>query len=359
MSKRKILFLGEAYRADAQTWMNGLKEFGDFEIITWEMNEAGSGWRRLLRFAEYFTTALWRVRKLVAAEKPDMVIAERTTSFGFLAAMSGCRPIAVAQQGITDLYPPGSPLIPLKRWLQQKAFKQADIIHAWGPAMAGNMEKAGADMRKVLVMPKGIDLRRFVFQPAHEKPVHPPRAIVTRSLGPEYRHLVVLEAARQLKDRGKPVHFTIVGDGPMRSRLQAFVAAHELKEWVHFTGRIPNQQLPELLGRSLFYVSMPITEGVSSSLFEAMAAGCYPLVTDLPGNQSWIRHGQNGQLIPVDDATALANALADLQGKADEVAEATQANRSMVEQVANFNHNMKQIADKYHALIDSVQASRQ
>ncbi|MEG1229324.1 MAG: glycosyl transferase family 1, partial [Flavobacterium sp.] len=35
--KRKILFLGESYRADAITWMKGLKEFGDFEIITWEL----------------------------------------------------------------------------------------------------------------------------------------------------------------------------------------------------------------------------------------------------------------------------------------------------------------------------------
>jgi hypothetical protein len=35
MKKRKIL--GESYRADALTWTNGLKEFGDFEIITWEL----------------------------------------------------------------------------------------------------------------------------------------------------------------------------------------------------------------------------------------------------------------------------------------------------------------------------------
>lgn len=350
------MFLGEAYRADAQTWMNGLREFGDFEILTWEMNESGNGWRRLLRFAEYFTTSLWRVRRLVKTLKPDMVIAERTTSFGFLAAMSGCRPIAVAQQGITDLYPPGSPLIPLKRVLQRRAFEKADLIHAWGPAMASNMEKAGADMRKVMVVPKGIDLRHFQFLATGQKPQAPPEAIVTRSLGPEYRHLIILEAARRLKDMGKAVRFTIVGDGPMRSRLEKFVADHDLKDWVHFTGRIPNYQLPELLGRSVFYVSMPITEGVSSSLFEAMAAGCYPLVTDLPGNQSWIQHEQNGHLIPIDDAGALAAALARLQEQPEQLHKATEANRALVEEVANFNHNMKQIADRYHALIDAAQA---
>jgi hypothetical protein len=34
-----------------------------------------------------------------------MVIAERTTSYGFLAALSGVKPVAIAQQGITDLWP--------------------------------------------------------------------------------------------------------------------------------------------------------------------------------------------------------------------------------------------------------------
>ncbi len=32
---------------------------------------------------------------------------------------------------------------------------------------------------------------------------------------------------------------------------------------VHFMGRIPNTELPELLQQSDFYISMPITEGVS------------------------------------------------------------------------------------------------
>jgi len=54
---------------------------------------------------------------------------------------------------------------------------------------------------------------------------------------------------------------------------------------------------------------MPITEGVSASLFEAMATNCYPIVTNLPGNQSWIKHRENGQLIPLDDYKNLAEEL--------------------------------------------------
>ena len=101
MKKRKILFLGESYRADAITWMNGLKEFGDFEIITWELQNSNKGIKnRILRIAE-FLFAIFKIKEIIKSEKPDMVIAERTTSYGFLAALSGIQPIAIAQQEIT------------------------------------------------------------------------------------------------------------------------------------------------------------------------------------------------------------------------------------------------------------------
>ena len=62
MEKRKILFLGETYRADAITWMNGLKEFGDFEIITWELTTPNATFfSRILRILE-FATAIFQIR---------------------------------------------------------------------------------------------------------------------------------------------------------------------------------------------------------------------------------------------------------------------------------------------------------
>ena len=115
MKKKKILFLGESYRADAITWMNGLKEFGNFEIITWELKTPSDCFRkRILRIFE-FEFAIFKIKKLIQLHKPDMVIAERTTSYGFLAALSGVKPVAIAQQGRTDLWPEKSISLPLKK----------------------------------------------------------------------------------------------------------------------------------------------------------------------------------------------------------------------------------------------------
>ncbi|WP_396170337.1 glycosyltransferase family 4 protein [Flavobacterium sp.] len=350
MPKRKILFLGETYRADAITWMNGLKEFGDFEIITWELKSSNHTFiDRCLRLLE-FSTGLFQVKKIIKLQQPDMVIAERTTSYGFLAAILNFKPIAIAQQGKTDLWPEKSILLPLKKMTQHYAFKKANLIHAWGPVMAISMKKVHVDMSKVLVLPKGIDLEKFGNKNSSSEKIS---AIVTRSLMPEYSHDVILQAFRILSQRGIDFELTIVGDGKLLPMLKELATKLAIADKVYFTGRIQNTQLPELLQKSNLYISMPITEGVSASLFEAMACKCYPIVSDIPGNQSWVTHRKNGQLITLGDTEMLAEEILWAFENKEIREEAVSKNRKFVEENANYKTNMKIIADAYHELINT------
>jgi glycosyltransferase involved in cell wall biosynthesis len=349
--KNKILFLGETFRADAQTWMNGLAEYGNFEFITWELNLAGSGIRRFFRAVEFMFSpfSIWSI---IRREKPKMVIAERTTSYGFLAAVSGLHPMAVAQQGITDIYPLNSPFTGIKEMLQGYAFKKADLIHAWGPVMAESMMERHVDMSKVMVLPKGINMDNFYYNPDKERYRQKIRAIVTRSLLPDYRHNVIIRAFKILKDRGYEVELLIAGQGRLRASLEELRNSLGLQQEVVFLGRINNIALPNYLNKCNIYISMPITEGVSASLFEAMACGCYPMVTDLPGNRSWIENGVNGHLIPVNDSEALAKCVEKMWQKPEMVMNVAAKNRKFVEEHANYKKNMATIANAYQNLIN-------
>lgn len=351
MAKRKILFLGETYRADAITWMNGLTAFGDFEFITWELKTPNhTFFSRFFRLLE-FCTGLFQVRKIIKQHQPDMVIAERTTSYGFLAAISGVKPIAIAQQGRTDLWPEKSLLLPLKKIIQHYAFEKADLIHAWGPVMTISMKAIHVDMNKVLVLPKGIDLVKFGKQnTANTSKIN---AIVTRSLTSDYRHDIILKAFSILNQKGIDFQLTIVGDGKELPKLKELARKLKIEKKVNLTGRIPNTKLPELLQKSNIYLSMPITEGVSASLFEAMACNCYPIVTDIPGNQSWIKHRENGQLITIDNYRMLSEEILWAFENKEYRNAAVLKNRQFVEENADYNTNMKIIADKYHELINT------
>src|SRR5512141_1726867 len=111
--------------------------------------------------------------------KPDLIIAERVTSYGFIGALSHkSAPVIIAQQGITDIYPPNSISIYVKKIMQNYAFKHASLIHAWGEIMTYSMLKYRTDLNKIMVMPKGIDLREYNFTPQIID--HNIRVIVTR-----------------------------------------------------------------------------------------------------------------------------------------------------------------------------------
>ncbi len=350
MEKRKILFLGETYRADAITWMKGLKEFGDFDIIAWELKTPNKTFfSRLFRVLEY-CLAPFRIKKLIRLHQPDMVIAERTTSYGFLAALTGVKPIAIAQQGRTDLWPENGISIPLKKMMQRYAFKKADLIHAWGPVMTISMKAMGVDMNKVLVLAKGIDITKFINK--KYIPSDKITAIVTRSLMPEYQHNIILKAFGILHQKGIDFKLTVVGNGKLLHSLKVLSQELQIENKVEFTGLVPNTQLPALLQQSNFYISMPITEGLSASLFEAMASNCYPVVTNITGNQSWIEHRHNGQLITIDDSNMLAEEILWSFENKEHRENAILQNRKFVEENVNYTINMKIIADKYHELIN-------
>lgn len=348
MSKKRILFLGETYRADAITWMNGLKEFGDFEIVTWELQTSSNGVNRIKRLFE-LTKAILTIKSTVKKFNADMVIAERTTSYGYLAAISGIKPLAIAQQGITDLWPTNSPLYIFKKMLQDHAFKKADLIHAWGKVMEDHMRDSNVDMSKVIVLPKGINLDYFEFHDAHDDKII--NAIVTRSLEPEYRHDLILKAFSLIKQQKIPFKLTIIGDGIELKKLKALAKELKIENDVIFAGRINNNDIPKFLQQANFYISTPITEGVSASLFEAMACGCFPIVSDLPGNRSWIQQKVNGILVSIENELKLAEELKWAYDNTDFTKKAIIQNRAFVEDNANYETNMKKIANSYHDLI--------
>jgi glycosyltransferase involved in cell wall biosynthesis len=206
-------------------------------------------------------------------------------------------------------------------------------------------------MKKVMVLPKGIDLEQFGNKNTSDSSKI--NAIVTRSLTTDYRHDTILKAFGILKNKGVPFELTIIGDGKELPKLKQLAKKLNIESKVIFTGRILNTDLPKLLQQSNIYISMPITEGVSASLFEAMASNCYPVVTDIPGNQSWIKHRENGQLIPIDDFEMLAEEIIWSFENKDYRKTAVSKNRKFVEENANYKTNMKIIANKYHELINS------
>jgi glycosyltransferase involved in cell wall biosynthesis len=157
------------------------------------------------------------------------------------------------------------------------------------------------------------------------------------------------------------VNLKIVGDGPLLSKLKFQVNSLALDNQVLFLGRVENKLLPEILLKSELYLSVPITEGASASLMEAMASGCYPIVTDLPGNKAFISNNRNGDLVKVGSTEELVMAMERYLAKPKvEVEKILLLNRRYVELRINQKKNMEFFYKKYtEILISKVSHVRQ
>lgn len=112
--------------------------------------------------------------------------------------------------------------------------------------------------------------------------------------------------------------YLIVGDGPLREKLERTVAQRGLQNVV-FTGKVPNARLPEYYAAGDIFVlpSIARLEAFGIVALEAMATGKPVIITNIPGVREIITDGIEGLVVEPMNAEALAaqiNKLADDKG---------------------------------------------
>jgi glycosyltransferase involved in cell wall biosynthesis len=163
--------------------------------------------------------------------------------------------------------------------------------------------------RRSSVIYNGADMQRF--RPAEpERRAGKAALICVARLSPEKRHDVLLAAIRRLLDSGLELQLTVAGDGPMRPALEKQIAELRLEGAVRLLGM--RDDVAELLREAEIFVMPSETEGMPITVIEAMACALPIVATAVGGFLELVKDGENGFLVPVGDADALAQALARL-----------------------------------------------
>jgi glycosyltransferase involved in cell wall biosynthesis len=122
---------------------------------------------------------------------------------------------------------------------------------------------------------------------------------------------VLMEALWGMAPGVRP-HVTLAGEGDARTHLERKVRGFGLEDDVRFSGWHGRDEIPGLYKDADLFVLPSRHEGMSNALLEAMASGLPVIATDIAGNEELVSHGENGLLVPVEDAEALSGALARL-----------------------------------------------
>lgn len=176
---------------------------------------------------------------------------------------------------------------------------------------------------KVDVIYNGVDPDAFRsdLSPTQAKirlglPENAPVAAIVAALRPDKAHGIFLQAASRISKRLPRARFLVVGDGERRAFLEDTARRLDVADKTLFLGF--RRDMADVLraADALALSSLPWQETLSVAMLEAMAAGLPVVVPDVGFLSEAVRDGQNGFLVPVGDASALADRLALVLGDA-------------------------------------------
>jgi len=128
---------------------------------------------------------------------------------------------------------------------------------------------------------------------------------------PRKNHAMLLEAWKLVARSEERAHLLLVGDGPLRGKLETKVLEERIPR-VHFLG--VRADVPAILAGSDVVVLASKQEGLARCIMEAMAAGRPVVATDIRGSRDLVVDGETGFLAKLGDIDGLAHSLLQLLG---------------------------------------------
>ncbi len=173
--------------------------------------------------------------------------------------------------------------------IERRLAKAADLIVSNSEAGAQYAATQGFPQKKIVVVPNGIDTRRFV--PNQAAGLRTRRAWSIREdvsligligrLDPMKGHLLFLESAALLGKEWPEVQFVCVGDGPepYRKNLRETAGHLGIADRVHWIGSVG--QIEQVYCACDIVTSCSISEGFPNVIGEAMACAVPCVATDV------------------------------------------------------------------------------
>ena len=257
--------------------------------------------------------AAWRLARLIKQLNPDIVHAHDPHGVAMAAlalSMSTqlAKPPLVASRRV-DFHLRGSSL---SRW----KYRQVDCFICASEAIRRMLISDGVPEVRAVTVHEGIDLGRVAAAPPaklHEDlwlPHHAPIVGNVAALVPHkgQRHLV--EAAALVVRQVPDARFVIAGEGELRAALEKQIKDHHLEKHVILAGFRPD--VLSLHKAFDLFVMSSVTEGLGTSLLDAMACGKAVVATEAGGIPEVVIDGTTGLLVPPRDHEAMARAIVTL-----------------------------------------------
>jgi glycosyltransferase involved in cell wall biosynthesis len=202
------------------------------------------------------------------------------------------------------------------RWSLLRALKEFQAIIVVGSHQKRWVIEQGADPERVFLIPCGVPTGQF--KPGRPGPSGGARFVTVCRLDEAKGVDHSIRAFAKVAERFADARLQVVGDGPLRERLEALAGRLGLNDSVTFTGPVAPEQVRNILAESDIYVQHSIvsprgsTEGFGVAIAEASSCGLPVVATRCGGIEDQLVDGQTGYCVQQKDIEAMAQRMAEL-----------------------------------------------
>ncbi len=284
-------------------------------------------------------------RELVTLHNFDLIHAFFGIPCGYIAMKMGGVPYIVSLRG-SDV-----PFYSKKyKWLDRfflkrmsgKIWKRAAYVVANSRGLKA-LALQSYPKQVIEVIPNGIDLQKF-YPASRKNRKGMLRVIAVGRFIPRKGYGYLIKALEGLQSQ---VQLSLVGAGPLKEELESI--AKQVEGNVHFTGRVPHEELPELYRSHDVYVQSSFNEGMSNTLLEAMASGLAVVATNTGGSEELV--SGNGFLVSMRDSKDIREKLLHLCNNSVLVKEMGVRSRIVAEQFG-WEHCAGQYNNLYKSSVE-------
>jgi glycosyltransferase involved in cell wall biosynthesis len=187
-----------------------------------------------------------------------------------------------------------------------------DCIVAISESICAQLKISGIPASRIRIIYEGIDLSLYPKPEQRKQRLAGEPVIVgtIAHLSSEKGIQYLIDAASLIPEVHRRLRFVIVGDGDCLEELKALAQRKGLEDVFQFAGFHLNTS--QFLESFDIFTLPSLSEGLSSSILEAMATSLPIVATEVGGIPELVKHGDNGLLVAPADPVSLAQAIQQL-----------------------------------------------
>jgi glycosyltransferase involved in cell wall biosynthesis len=280
-------------------------------------------------------TAVVRIRRLIAAERPHVVHGH--ASIGGALARAASR-----RTGAKVVWTPNGVLTSAAVLAVERALAPlTDAVVAVSPSEADLLLRLRlATPDQVAMIRNGIDLdprpAPVDLRSMLQIPPHAPLVGMVGRLAPQKAPLDFVDVARRVAEARPDVHFVLIGDGRLAPAVDAAAAAWDRGRRFHRVPALP--QAGRVLGQLDVFVLTSRYEGGPYAPLEAMREGVPVVLTDVVGSRDLKPVGRTGLLVQPGDTALTASLVTKLLAEEGLASDIANRNREWVVHHGDVRH---------------------